>query len=316
MSALTLVEAAKLAGDAGETKKAGVIAMYAERSDILNAMRFDGIGGNALTFTQEGDLPTTAFRGVNEAYTASTGTFNKQTESLYIAGGDLDVDQFILRTQGMDVRAKHESLKVKSLAQNVTDVVLNGQTSVVPQEFDGLKTRITESGQLIDCGSTANGAALSLKKLDQLIDTVDNPTHLIMSRAMRRKFIAAFRSSTFPNGLFSMSGGSDGGQAKMVTSYADLPILVGYPQNKNTAILPFTEASASGTATSSSILCVNFSEDGVIGISNGGIDVRDLGELDTAPVWRTRVEWYLGLARQSEFSAARLRYIGDLDIVA
>ena len=37
-------------------------------------------------------------------------------------------------------------------------------------------------------------------------------------------------------------------------------------------------------------------EDGVTGIQNGGMDVRDLGELQTAPVWRTRVEWFTGIA--------------------
>lgn len=316
MTALTLVEAAKLAADAGETKKAGVISLYAEKSDILNAMKFEGIAGNALTFTQEGDLPTTSFRGVNQGFTASTGTFNQQKEALYLAGGDLDVDNFLIKTGGADVRSKHEALKVKALAQNVTNVILNGNSATDSTTFDGWQTRITETSQLINAGSTAGGAALSLKKLDQLIDSVNSPTHLVMSRAMRRKFIAAFRSSAFPNGLFSMSGGSDGGQGKMFTSYAGLPILVGYDINKNTKILPFTEAAASGGSTATSIYCVNFGEDGVMGISNGGIDVRDLGELNSAPVWRTRVEWYLGMGFFSPFAAARLNQIGDLDIVA
>jgi hypothetical protein len=316
MTALTLVEAAKLAADSGETHKAGIISLYAEKSDILGAMKFEGISGSAVTFTQEGDLPTTAFRAVNQAFTPNNGTFNQQKEALYLAGGDVDVDNFLIKTGGADTRAKHEALKVKSLAQNVTDVILNGNNATDSTTFDGFKTRITESSVLIDAGSTANGAALSLKKLDQLIDSVNSPTHLIMSRAMRRKFMAAFRSSTFPNGLFSMAGGSDGGQASMTMSYNGLPILVGYDINKNTKILPFTEAAASGTATATSIYAVNFGEDGVMGISSGGIDVRDLGEINTAPVWRTRVEWYLGMAFYSPYAAARLRYIGDLDIVA
>src|ERR1041385_2337317 len=170
MGALTLVEAAKLAADAGDTKKAGIISLYAEKSDILNAMRFEGISGNAISFTQEGDLPSTAFRGVNEGFTPSVGNFNPQKEALTIAGGDLDVDRFLIKTQGMEVRSRHEALKVKALAQNVTDVILEGSNATDPREFDGWKTRVTEATQLIDDGSTANGAALSLKKLDQLID--------------------------------------------------------------------------------------------------------------------------------------------------
>lgn len=317
MAALTLIEAAKLAMDAGDTKKAAIIELYAENSDIVNAMRFEGIEGNALSFSQEGTLPATAFRGVNEAFTASTGTVSKQTEALYIAGGDLDVDRFIVKTGGPDVRARHEKMKVKSLTANITDVILNGSNATEPREFDGWKTRITESTQLIAAGSSSGGDALSLKVLDQLIDAVDSPTHLVMSRAMKRKFGAAFRSSAFPNGRFEMSGTTDGGQGKKFLMYADLPILTGYKQNKNTQILPFTEASpGGGAAASTSIYCVNLSEDGVVGISNGGIDVRDLGELNTAPVFRTRVEWYLGMAVYSPYAAARLNGIKNVDIVA
>lgn len=316
MTALTLNEAAKLAADGGDTKKAGVISLYAEKSDILAAMRFEGIAGNALTYTQEGTLPATAFRGINEGFTASAGTFNPQKESLYLAGGDLDVDRFLIKTQGMEVRSRHEALKVKALAQDVTDVILSGVNATEPRKFDGLKTRLTGS-QLIQAGSTANGTALSLKKLDQLIDQVNSPTHLIMSRAMRRKFAAAFRSSTFPNGLFSIeNSASDGGQGTQLMRYNGLPILLGYEQNKNTAILPFTEAATSGTDTGTSIYCVNFGEDGIVGISNGGIDVRDLGELNDSPVWRTRVEWYLGMVAYSPYAGARLWSIADADITA
>src|SRR5689334_356259 len=197
MTALTLIEAAKLAGEAGETVKAGVMKMFAEKSDVLAVMPFEGIMGSAVRFNQEGALPTTAFRGVNEAFTPNTGVVTPQTEALFIAGGDLDVDKFIIDTQGQQVRATHEAMKVKALSVGITDQILKGDTATDPRGFDGFQKRAT-GGQLIDAGSTANGAALSLKKLDQLIDSVDGATHLIMNRSMRRKFMAAFRSSTFP----------------------------------------------------------------------------------------------------------------------
>lgn len=317
MTALTLLEAAKLALDGGATKAAGIIALYAEKSDFLAAMPIEGIAGNALTFLQDGDLPTTAFRGVNEGYTANNGTFAPQKEALYIAGGDLDVDTFIVKTQGEATRSQHEANKIKALAVGISNQILTGDSTTDARGFDGLQKRVTASGQLIAAGATSGGDALSLKLLDQAIDAVDGATHIIMSRAMRRKFTAAFRSSSFPNGLFSMSGGSDGGQGKRFMMYNELPILVGYEQTKNTAILPFTEANpGGGAAASTSIYVVNFSTSGIHGISNGGISVRDLGELNTLPVWRTRVEWFLGMVSKSPFSASRLNGIKDADIVA
>lgn len=311
MTALTLLEASKIALENGETKRAAIIKLYAEKSDFLNAMKVEGIMGNALAFTQDGDLPTTAFRGVNEAYVASNGTFNPQKESLYIAGGDLDVDRMIVKTQGEGVRAAHEANKVKALAAGISTNIITGDSTSDPRQFDGIQKRAIGT-QLVANGATAGGDALSLTQLDNAIDLVDYPTHLIMSRAMRRKFQAAYRSSTFPNIYMQM-----GDMGKQILQYNDLPILVGYPVNKNTSILPFTEANpGGGGAVGTSIYAVNLNEDGLILISNGGIDVRDLGELNSAPVFRTRVEWYVGMAALSPFCATRLWGIKDAAIVA
>lgn len=313
MTAMTLIEAAKAAANAGETVKAGVITMYAERSDILAAMHFEGIMGGAVKFTQEGDLPTTAFRGINEAFVANNGTLNPQTEALFAAGGDLDVDTFILETQGEGVRGQHVGMKSKSLAVGITDCILTGDTATDPRKFNGFQKRAT-GGQLIDNGTTAGGAALSLKKLDELIDSIDGPTHLIMNRAMRRKFQAAQRSTTSGVGGNIYLDKDQFGRPQL--SYGGLPILVGYPQNKNTRILPFTEAATSGGSTATSIYAVNFGADAVRGINNPGISVRDLGELETTPAKRTRVTWNVGLMVPSEFHLGRLYHIGDLDIAA
>ena len=188
--ALTLVEAAKKFGD--NPVRSAVIELYARNSDILANLPFDNINGNALRYNREETLPGIGFRGVNEAYTESTGVINPVTEPLVIAGGVLDVDMFILQTMGEDQRAAQEAMKVKSLAHRWTKAFIKGDNASEPREFDGLQTRLTGS-QLIDAGNTANGAALSLAKLDEAIDAVDNPTHLIMNRTMRRRLSAAAR---------------------------------------------------------------------------------------------------------------------------
>ncbi len=313
MPAMTLIEAAKAAAEQGDTVKAAVIQMYAERSDILAAMTFEGIMGGAVKFTQEGDLPTTAFRGVNEGFTANNGSLTPQTEALFAAGGDLDVDMFILDTQGEGVRSTHVGMKSKALGVGITDAILKGDNSTDPRQFDGFQKRAT-GGQLIDAGSTAGGEPLKLTKMDELVDTVDGATHLIMSRALRRRFQAAARSPTLTNNMVTDDMDSELG--RRVTRFQGIPILVGYPQNKNTKVLPFTEAAASGGATATSIYAVNFGADAVHGINNPGISVRDLGELESTPAKRTRVTWNVGLMVPSEFHLARLRYIADAAIVA
>jgi hypothetical protein len=307
--ALTLLEAAKQ--NSGDVYKSGVIELYAGSSSILMNLPFQDIAGNALKYNRESSLPGIGFRGVNEAYTPSTGVLNPLTESLVIAGGELDVDAFILKTMGMEQRAVQESMKIRALSLAWTRKFIKGDASTEPREFDGLQVRVTGS-QLISAGSTANGAALSLAKLDEAIDQVLNPTHLIMSKAMARKFAAAARATSV-SGYITYTPDQLG---RRILNYNDLPILTVDMDDAGAAILPFTEAAASGTATATSIYIVSIGADALTGIQNGTIDVRDLGELQTSPLYRTRIEWYNGLAIFNGRAVARLRHIGDLAIVA
>lgn len=309
--ALTLLEAAKQASSKGNTFKAGIIKLFASSSDILQALSFENIQGNAMKYDVEESLPGVGFRGVNEGYSESTGIINPVTENLVIAGGDLDVDKFIVDTQGADKRTTQEAMKVKALTGAWTKKFLKGDNTSNVKEFSGLQSRITGT-QLISAGSTPGGAALSLAKLDELIDSVDNPTHLIMNKAMRRRLTSAARNTSV-GGFITYGVDAFGRQ---VTKYNDLPILIADKDNEYNDILPFSEAAASGGATATSIYCVSMSDEGVVGLQNGGIDARDLGELESKPVYRTRVEWYCGMAVYKGRAAGRLRHIGDLAIVA
>lgn len=307
--ALTLLEAAKL--ETGNDIRSAIIEMYAGSSDVLANLPFDNINGNSLTYNREASLPGVGFRGVNEAYTPSTGVLNPITERLVIAGGDIDVDKFIVDTQGADQRTVHEEMKVRALGLAWTRKFIKGDSSSDPREFDGLQTRVT-GDQVISAGSTAGGAALSLAKLDEAIDQTFMPTHLLMSRAMARKFSAAARSTSV-GGYITWDKNELGTR---VMAYNDLPILTVDLDNTETAILPFTEAASSGSSTATSIYILSMGAMGLTGIQNGSIDVRDMGELETQPAFRTRVEWYNGIAVYHGRAVTRLQHIGNLAIVA
>lgn len=307
--ALTMLEAAKL--NTGDVYRSGVIELYAGSSSILMNLPFQNIAGNALKYNREASMPGIGFRGVNEGYTPSLGVLNPLTESLVIAGGELDVDAFIIKTMGAEQRSVQEAMKIRALSLAWTRKFIKGDATAEPREFDGLQTRVVGS-QLISAGATANGAVLSLAKLDEAIDQCLNPTHLIMSKAMARRFSAAART-TAVSGYVTYTADQLG---RRVMSYNDLPILTVDLDDSGAEILPFTEAAASGTATATSIYVVSMGADGLTGIQNGGIDVRDLGELQTSPLYRTRIEWYNGLAVFNGRAVVRLRHIADSAIVA
>lgn len=307
MPALTLLESTKI--NPGDVVRNAVVEMFASNSDLLRVLPFMDIPGGSYHYNQEGSLPGVAFRGVNEGYTPNAGILNPQVEVLRIAGGELDVDKAILKMHGQGVRSTHESMKVKAMSLYLTKKIVNGDSTSDPREFDGLRNRITGS-QLIKAKASATdgGDPLSLLKLDEAIDAVDNPTHLLMSKAMRRILTAAARD-TGVGGYITYSVDEFG---RKVAHYNDLPILIADYDDLGARIIDFNEVGAGGsTATATSIYVLSIGEGMLTGLQNGGMEVKDLGELQSAPVYRTRVEWLAGLAALHGRCAARLYGISN-----
>lgn len=311
--ALTLLEASKI--NSGDVKRSAVIEMFAEANDIMRVMPFINIQGGSYSYNQEGTLPGVAFRGYNQAYTESVGVLNPQVEVLRIAGGDLDVDKALIKTRGADVRASQEAMKVKALSLHLMGKVINGDSVATPEEFDGLKNRLTGS-QLIpaDLSSTDGGDPLSLLQLDKAVDAVDAPTHVIMSKAMRRRLTVSTRSATIGGNGINWRMDEFGQQSMF---YQDLPIIIADYDDTGARVIDFDEVGPTGaTATASSIYVVSFGEDMLTGLQNGTMEVTDLGEIDSKPVLRTRVEWLVGVALLHGRCAARVYGISDAAVVA
>lgn len=306
---MTLLEAAKL--DPGQVVRNAIIEMYVGSSDILANLPFENINGNALKYNREETFPGVGFRGVNESYTASVGVLNPQTESLVIAGGDLDVDKYIVDTMGANQRSVHEQMKVRSLAAAWTLKFFKGDHDSDARELSGLQARVT-GNQKIKAGTTGGGTALSLAKLDEAIDQTLNPTHIIMNKKLKRRLAAASRDTSV-GGHINFSINELG---REVTFYNGLPILTVDLDHEGNEILAFDEAADSGSSTATSIYVVSMGDGMLTGLQNGMIDVRDLGELQTEPKFRTRVEWYNGIAVFHGRAVTRLWSIADSAVTA
>ena len=293
---LSLLEASKTVDD---TYKAGVMAKFAETSDLIRVLMFENIPGNALGYNVEETLPGIAFRGVNESFTESTGIINPKTETLAIGGGDLDVDTSIIKTRGPIQRTIQEGMKIKALALNWTKTFFKGDSETEVREFDGLQKRLTGTSLFL------NGTAgLKISVLDEAIDGVDGATHLAMSKSQRRRLTAYART------LGAISYGIDE-FGKQVTMYNEIPILLVDEDNEGNQILGYTEASST-----TSIYVLAIAPNKLQGIQNGDMEVRDLGELDTKPALRTRIEWLCGFGVFSPKSAARVSQITDVATTA
>ncbi|MTV50083.1 phage major capsid protein [Heliobacillus mobilis] len=297
--ALTMTEAAKLSTD---VLQKGVINTFARSSPILELLPFMEISGNSYKYNQEQTLPGIAFRSVNEGYVESAGVVNQLSEGLYILGGDVDIDKFLVQTRGNvnDIRSIHTDMKAKALALEFTRAFIKGDAAQ-PGQFDGLQKRLTNK-QVID----GKDEVLDLPKLDELIDAVEGePDVIFCSKTMRRELKLVLQNSKH----YIESGEDSFGRP--VATYAGIPIRIIETDGAGQEILGFTELDKAGTTNdTASIYAIKFgAEQYVSGLRNGGVSVRDLGEIDSKPVFRTRIEFYCGMAVFHPRAAARLRYI-------
>jgi hypothetical protein len=291
------------------------VEMFAERSDLIAALPLQSAPGGAYRYDLESALPGVAFRGINESYTATTGVINPQVEQTFIAGGEIKVDKALIRRFGPERRSREEKMQVKSLVRNITSKIVGGSNVTSPKEFDGIKTRLVNGGSAVSTNSASSGgAALSLYNLDRAIDKVMEPTHLLMSKAMRTRLTQAGRN-TGVGGYVSQTKNDFG---NIITSYRELPILVGYEDEVNdTVLFPFDEvASGGGSAVTTSIYVASMKEGMFTGLQVAPMEVVDLGEIDSGPFYQTRIEWDFGICIEHPAALHRLTSVTDAAIVA
>lgn len=308
--AMTLADAQTVAPD---PRIPGVLRVL-NTSNVLNRTPFESVEGGAFTYNQEATLPAAAFRAVNAGYTESTGTHTTATETLVILGGEYVVDRYLERTRSGGIGsliAEQRDMKARSVAAKWSDAFFNGDTAVDANSFNGLKKRLT-GAQVLSSG--ANGAAINtdantrtafFNRLDELLSLVPGANAIYANTQVLAQIRIAFRNATINN----MTEDTLTGRPVEVPTWQGVPILDAGNKADQTAIIPQTETQGTST-NASSIYAVrytdNLGEQGVIGLTNGGLQVDPPVQLETKPSYMGRIEFYTGLALLGPKPAARL----------
>lgn len=290
--ALTKTEAAKLTQD---LLLRGVIETIIKESQVLQLLPFMEVTGTAVTYNREATLPAAAFYDPGDTWTEATPTFTQVTAALKIMGGDADVDNFLQASYAdpNDLEAEVIASRARAVAHAFLNAFYNGDTAVDAKSFDGL-TKATPAGQTLAAG--ANGGALTLDLMDQLIDLVKpgKPDALLVSKRTRRKLSALRRAS---GNLLETDVDAFGQRALF---YDGIPLIVD-------EFISDTQVKGSSGAQCSSIYGVKFGQgEGVLGLEHGGVQVERVGELETKDATRSRIKWYAGIAIFREQGIARL----------
>lgn len=303
---VTLLEAAKSGND---MLKKGVVETIIQESPILEMLPMMTIQGNALKHMEEGNLPSPEFRQVNATYGRSWGSDTEHYWGTCILGGEVFVDNYLVRVRGnvVDVKSKQYRKMGKAMARTFDKYFFDGTGTA--NDFKGLNSLIDEGfGQKSAAGT--NGAALTLDMLDVAHDLLRGQSSadvLLLNRTLRRKITNLAKTTGVGYPYIDVSSDNFGRQ---VQSWNGIPMRLIGDDKDGAAILGFDETQGSSSVTSS-IYMLAYGEDDVTGLMGlgGSFDVKDFGETEAAPGHLGRVEVYPGLAIFNKYSAVRIHGI-------
>jgi hypothetical protein len=309
----TLAELSKIETD---TLRKSVIDTLLMEANLLELCPWESIGQLATTIVRYQDLPSVGFRKINEGYSESTGHFEQAVEHISLCGVDIDTDKAIARAKNTiaDARAIQQVMALKGMAYSFNDKFINGDPTSDPEEYKGLLKRVDEiyaeghTTQLIDVvepdqlpgDSAANHAFLD--KLDELMYSIKGhkPDFLLMSTKMLLIARSILRREKLLDNTRDMFD-------RVIDVYQGARMIdIGTKADQLTDIITNSETKGGGTGETS-IYAVKFGIGEFLwGIQEYPLEVNDLGELEAKPVYRTRVDWPLGLAQIDPRSIARL----------
>jgi hypothetical protein len=315
----TLADLAVMSSDNYER---GVIKRFQLTSDFIDLLPQKTIRGTTYKYRVEEVAPGVSWRDVNVGYPESTGVIAPRIESTMIVGGDVFLDNALLRNQrtggdAVDLKAEQYDMKARSMARELERAYFEGDDLVNPSEMPGLRRRLTGT-QVIPV--SAGGGPLTLPLVDTLVDAVDRSIgtpHIFSNKTLARKATTLVNSF---GGSVVINYDSVNDTGPMIQRYYGIPWHVVEDGWDASTLLGFDEDPGDGTADTASMYCVIFDEQmGVCGLLSGGdgdplVSVREVGETTASgagnpPGIVGRIECYPGLMVKSPRAAARLRSI-------
>lgn len=192
-----------------------VIDEFRKAAPMMDLLPFDDAvnpsgGGGTLTYGYRrlATQPTAATRELNTEYAKQNVTTTKHSVDLAVMGGAFEVDRVIARNLGAgDSSAVDLNLrqKVKATGAKFNDLVINGDTAVDANGFDGLDKALTGSSTeltgLVDWSNLdATGVAhTALDLLDEALSLLDGAATFIIGN---KKALAKVRGIARRSGMY------------------------------------------------------------------------------------------------------------------
>ncbi len=326
MAGITLAQVAALETD---KLKKGIITNIIRDAQVMNFIPFENVSSlkvRALVWTK---LPGGGeWRQLNAGYTSEeTGAVGEVWESLYGFGGEITFDTVLSRVTGWIEKpsAMQLKMKLKSLAFGWKDALVNGDHAVDPDQFEGLKKRVSnmpsrqtvyfaasDAAPLDPTASAANARAF-LDKLDELWYKCNaGQVNLLLGNEDMQWGIGRVCRYLQTQGNFLSTTKDVIGRD--ILTWKNVPLIdMGYKRDQSTEIITNTEvAGDSGEDSTSLYACSLNKDDGVYGIqldSMKAYDPLNGGEMESKPAKMMRIDWWNGIASFGNHGITRGRNI-------
>ncbi len=315
--AWTLPEMSKIETD---VLRKSVIDTMVMETKVLELLPLETIGQLSTGFIKVQDLPSVGFRRINAGYAESTGTFEHQVEQIALLGGYIDTDKAIARAKNTvaDARAIQQMLMLKAMAYKFNHVFIEGDPLAIPadepkgHQFKGLRRRVND-GQGISINIEAQATILADASIHAFLDSLDELMYSIAGHQpdvllMSKKTLLAVRSILRRAKLLDYT--QDMFDRRVDVYQGARMYDMGVMADQETQVITDTEHATealSGDSDRSSIYAVKFGVgDMTWGIQQYPLEVEDLGMMKEKPVYRTMVDFPVGLATVDKRSLARL----------
>ena len=320
MASLTLAEAAKLQQN---PLIQGVIESIVTTNQVYDVFPFQTIAGNSIAFNRELALGDADFVGIGStpsnappnAITAKSPTKVAPDSARLVAIiGDAEVDHFEMTTMNNpnDQQAIQIAGKAKSIGRKFQDTLINGNISVLPNSFDGLKRKVPAAQKF-----GVAGQAYSFEVLDGLIDLIKSKDgqvdYFMMNSRHIRQHLRLLRALGGANitEVMTLPGGGT------IMSYRGIPIF----RNDWVAVTntPAVSGPPAVPESNTADIYAGVWDDGSkkVGLSGitsenqSGIFVTNVGEKEDTNDVITRLRFYCGLALYSELGIAMAPEVDD-----
>lgn len=254
-----------------------------EKSNVLDIAEFYPITGNADFTRKKTTVEGGEFRSVNQNFTSNTVNPEFVTPTLKIFGGQVQTDRAHER-RGADiasVRASDLLSFAGSLGRAFQNAFYNGDATINPKEFNGIKKIVPNSQKLvagadglevkIGSGTTERKTQQQfLELLDTLIQMVDGGAQVI---AMDGALLSRLTTIARENITYNID---DFG--RQIAYYNGIPIKVAGYDNNGNKIIGFNETVGLATECTS-VYAFRFGEKENLCFATNpfGLEVKDLG---------------------------------------